>query len=390
MSPNNCYSETPEHICPAPWSSRLLAPAGRLRYASRADMEAKPDFQTLLDAVSRRVLDGGDIALDEAARLIEIEDSADTGDLLARANRVREKFKRNKVHLCSIINAKAGACSEDCKFCAQSAAHDTEVPRYSLVDPEAVLKAAAEARANRAQALSIVTAWRGLKEGPILDEVCAGIEQIARSGTVRADASMGIISSQRVADRLKASGLVCYNHNLETAREHFPNICTTHTYDERVQTIRYLKNAGIRVCCGGIFGMGETRRQRVEMAFALKALDVDIVPMNFLNPIQGTPFEHMTPLRPMEILKTIAVYRLILPRKEIMVAGGREVNLRDLQPLMFLAGASATMIGNYLTTTGQDPKKDLQMIRDLGLDPDWDGHWGNGEGGARPLAAAAP
>ena len=353
-------------------------------------MEAEPDFQTLLDAVSRRVLDGGGIALAEAARLIEVENAADTGDLLARANRVREKFKGNKIHLCSIINAKAGACSEDCKFCAQSAAHDTEAPRYSLVDPEALRKAAAEARANRAQALSIVTAWRGLKEGPILDEVCAGIEQIARSGAVRADASLGIIASQRVADRLKASGLVCYNHNLETAREHFPNICTTHTYDERLQTVRYLKNAGIRVCCGGIFGMGETRRQRVEMAFALKALDVDIVPMNFLNPIQGTPFEHMTPLRPMEILKTIAVYRLILPRKEIMVAGGREVNLRDLQPLMFLAGASATMIGNYLTTTGQDPKKDLQMIRDLGLDPDWDGHWGNGEGGVRPLATAAP
>ena len=353
-------------------------------------MEAEPDFQMLLDAVSRRVLDGGDVALSEAARLIEVENPADTIDLLARANRVRETFKGNKIHLCSIINAKAGACSEDCKFCAQSAVHDTEAPRYSLVDPETLQKAAVEARANRAQALSIVTAWRGLKEGPILDEVCAGIERLARSGTVRADASLGIISSQRVADRLKAAGLVCYNHNLETARGHFPNICTTHTYDDRVQTVRYLKNAGIRVCCGGIFGMGETRRQRVEMAFELKALDVDIVPMNFLNPIPGTPFERMTPLPPMEILRTIAVYRLILPHKEIMVAGGREANLRDLQALMFLAGASATMIGNYLTTTGQDPKKDLQMIRDLGLDPDWDGHWGNGGGGVRPPAAGAP
>ena len=327
------------------------------------------------------MLAGGDIAVDEAARLIEVEDAADTTDLLARANRVRERFKGNNIHLCSIINAKAGACPEDCKFCAQSAAHNTDAPRYALVEPEALQKAAVEAKNNHAQALSIVTAWRGLKEGPILDEVCAGIEQIARSGTVRADGSLGIIPSQRVADRLKAAGLVCYNHNLETARDHFPAICTTHTFDERVQTIRYLKNAGIRVCSGGIFGMGETRRQRVEMAFELKALDVDIVPMNFLNPIPGTPFEKMTPLPPMEILRTIAVYRFILPRKEIMVAGGREANLRDVQALIFLAGASATMIGNYLTTTGQDPKKDLQMIRDLGLDPDWDGHWGRDRGG---------
>lgn len=351
-------------------------------------METQPDFQGFLDTVSRRVLDGGEIVLDEAARLIETGSAADIHDLLARANRIREKFKGNKVHLCSIINAKAGACPEDCKFCAQSAANATETPRYSFVDRDALLKAAAEARANGAQALSVVTAWRGLKEGPVLDEVCASIEQIARSGTVRADASLGIIPSQRVADRLKASGLVCYNHNLETAREHFPNICTTHTYDERVQTVRFLKNAGIRVCCGGIFGMGETRRHRIEMAFALKELDVDIVPMNFLNPIPGTPFEHMTPLTPMEILKTIAVYRFILPRKEIMVAGGREVNLRDLQPLMFLAGASATMIGNYLTTTGQDPKKDLQMIKDLGLDPHWGGHWTNAEWDARQRATS--
>jgi biotin synthase len=142
-----------------------------------------------------------------------------------------------------------------------------------------------------------------------------------------------------------------------------------------VRTIQFLKAAGIRICSGGIFGMGETRRHRVQMAFALKELGVDVVPMNFLNPIQGTPFEKLTPLAPLEILKTIAVYRFILPRKEIMVAGGREVNLRDLQPMIFVAGASATMIGNYLTTTGQDPKKDLQMIRDLGLDPDWGGHW---------------
>ncbi len=336
-------------------------------------MDAERDTLQFLDAVAARVISRGEIGFEESLRLIELEDRADIFDLLARANRIREKFKGNKVHLCSIVNAKAGGCPEDCKFCAQSAAYDTGSPRHVFVEPEAVIRAAAEARENHAQGLGIVAAWRGLKEGPMLDEVCRAIEKLARSGAARADASLGIIESQRVADRLKAAGLVVYNHNLETAEEHFPNICTTHTYADRVRTIQFLKNAGIRICSGGIFGMGETRRHRIQMAFALKELDVDVVPMNFLNPIKGTPFEKTTPLPPLEILKTIAVYRFILPRKEIMVAGGREVNLRDLQPLMFVAGASATMIGNYLTTTGQDPQKDLQMLRDLGLDPDWTG-----------------
>ncbi len=351
-------------------------------------MQHEPDFRGFLGALTARVLDGGDVSLDEAIRLSETESNADIHDLLAAANRVREKFKGNKVHLCSIVNAKAGACPEDCKFCAQSAACDTDSPRHAFVEPEEVIKAAGEAHANHARGFGIVAAWRGLKEGLLLDEVCRAIEALARSGTARADASLGLIETQRVADRLKTAGLVVYNHNLETAEEYFPNICTTHTCADRVRTIQFLKTAGIRVCSGGIFGMGETRRHRVQMAFALKELDVDVVPMNFLNPIQGTPFEKLTPLAPLEILKTIAVYRFILPRKEIMVAGGREVNLRDLQPMIFVAGASATMIGNYLTTTGQLPQKDLQMIRDLGLDPDWGGHWDD-DNRERPRACEA-
>lgn len=320
--------------------------------------------------LGQRVLKGGDIDIDEAAQLIELPES-DVFELMTWSNKIRMQFKGNKVHLCSIVNAKSGGCPEDCGFCAQSARFNTDVQRYGFLGKDEVLGAAEDAKKNGAQALGIVAAWKGLKEGPLLDEVCQRIEELSQQGKVRADGSLGTIPSLAVAQRLRKAGLRCYNHNLETAEEFFPNICTTHTYEERVQTIHYLKQAGIRICSGGIFNMGETRKHRVQMAFALRDLDVDVVPMNFLNPIAGTALEGREVMPPLECLKTIATYRFILPQKEIMVAGGREVNLRSLQPMIFLAGASATMVGNYLTTCGQEPEKDLQMLRDLGLDWEW-------------------
>jgi len=342
-----------------------------------------------------KVLAGVGIGPEDALFLIRLTGSPDIFDLMSWGSRVREHFRGRQVHLCSIVNVKAGGCSEDCKFCAQSSFYQTPSPRHNFLDWEPVERAATEAKEHKAQALGLVAAWWGLKEGPVLDEVCDRIRRLSESGTVRADASLGIIPKQEIADRLKQAGLHAYNHNLETAEDFFPEICTTHTFQDRINTIGYLKQAGIKVCSGGIFGMGETHEHRVKMAFKLKELDVDIVPMNFLNPISGTPFEVKEPLQPLEILKTIAVYRLVLPSKEIMVAGGREVNLRDLQPLMFVAGASATMLGNYLTTNGADPKRDLQMIRDLGLDPEWDGHDGAvasslaGDESAKPAKAHA-
>lgn len=319
-----------------------------------------------------RVLDGGEITPPEAMDLFNLESSGDIFDLLAWANRIREKFKGNRVHLCSIVNAKAGGCSENCKFCAQSAFWQTSAPLYGFVDPEPVRQAAEEAHRNGVTALGLVAAWKGLSEGPMLDEVCERIAELKRLGTVRPDASLGIIKNPRVAERLREAGLECYNHNLETSRRFFPNICTTHTYEDRLETIRHLKRAGIRICSGGIIGMGETREDRCELAFALKAVGADFVPINILNPIQGTPLETQPPLPVLEILKTIACFRFILPRQEIMIAGGRTVNLRDAQSLIFMAGASALMVGNYLTTLNQPVEKDLQMIRDLGLDPRWD------------------
>ena len=327
-----------------------------------------------ISGLTRRVLGGGEITRGEAAGLFRLESSSDIFDLMAGANRLREHFKGNKIHLCSIVNAKAGACSENCSFCAQSSFHQTDSPRYGFVDPEPVRQAAEEAGRNRVTAVGLVAAWRGLKEGPMLDEVCDRIRDLAQSGQTRPDASLGIIESQAVADRLKAAGLECYGHNLESSRRFFPKHCTTHTYQHRLNTIRFLKNAGLKICSGGIIGMGETREDRCELAFALKEAGANVVPINILNPIKGTPFEQNPPLPPLEILKTIACFRFILPRQEIMIAGGRTVNLRDLQSLIFAAGASALMVGNYLTTLNQPVEKDLQMLQDLGLDPNWDKH----------------
>ena len=325
-------------------------------------------------ALGRRVLEGGHLTRAEGLWLFGLKSSADIIDLLSWANRVREHFKGNKIHLCSIVNVKAGGCSENCRFCSQSAAYQTASPRYNLVDAAPVLAAGDEAEANGVTALGLVAAWRGLEEGPVLDQICDRLEALKAQGKARPDASLGIIRSQAVADRLKDAGLECYNHNLESSHRFFPEVCTTHSYEERVATIHHLKQAGIKICSGGILGMGETQEDRCDLAFALRELGVHIVPINILNPIEGTPFAGREPLAPLEVLKSIACFRLILPKQEIMIAGGRTVNLRDMQSLVFAAGASALMVGNYLTTLNQPVEKDLQMLKDLGLDPNWDKH----------------
>src|SRR5262245_5997610 len=332
------------------------------------------DAHSRIEELGRRVLAGGDLTREEGRWLFHLEKQTDILDLLSWANRIREHFKGNKIHLCSILNVKAGGCSENCGFCAQSASYQTNSPRYGLIDSAPVAAAADEASTHNVTALGLVAAWRGLDEGPALDEICQRLEELKQSGKARPDASLGIIRNQKVADRLKASGLECYNHNLESSQRFFPQVCTTHTYEERVQTIDHLKRAGIKICSGGILGMGETRDDRCDLAFSLKELGVHIVPINILNPIEGTPMGKRDPLPPMEILQSIACFRFILPRQEIMIAGGRTVNLRDLQSLIFMAGASALMVGNYLTTLNQPVEKDLQMLRDLGLDPEWDKH----------------
>jgi biotin synthase len=327
-----------------------------------------------IELLGQCVLDGGEISRQDALWILDLEDSADIYHLLAWANRIRERFKGNKIHLCSIVNIKAGGCSENCRFCSQSASYQTDSPRYGMVEKEAVSNASEEAARNGVTAVGLVAAWRGLEEGPALDQLCEQFETMKREGKVRPDASLGIIKKQAVADRLRAAGLECYNHNLESSERFFSQVCTTHTYEERVQTLKHLKNAGLKICSGGILGMGETRQDRCDLAFSLKEIGAHIVPLNILNPIPGTPFAAKEPLPPLEILKTIACFRFVLPKQEIMIAGGRTVNLRDLQSLIFMAGASALMVGNYLTTLNQPVEKDLQMLKDLSLDPRWDKH----------------
>ena len=327
-----------------------------------------------ISELGKRVLNGETLNRTDAMFLFGLRETADIFDLMAWANRIREHYKGNKIHLCSIVNVKAGGCSENCHFCSQSAAYSTDAPRYEFIEPEPIMEAVRESKANGVQALGLVAAWKGLSEGPVLDDVCNRIREISEDGKVRPDASLGIIKSQAVADKLKDAGLACYNHNLESSPSHFSKICDTHSYEDRVQTIEYLKKAGIKICSGGIIGMGETPEDRCELALELRRVGANVVPINILNPIEGTPLAKHKSIQPMEVLQTIACFRLLLPKQEIMIAGGRAVNLRDLQSMIFAAGASALMVGNYLTTLNQTVEKDLQMIQDLGLDPDWDKH----------------
>lgn len=309
-----------------------------------------------------------DLTFSEVLDLINTSDE-NTFDLLAQANKIRQKYKGNKIKLCAIINAKSGRCSENCIFCAQSSHYKTNIQEYPLLDTPSILDAAQNAQnAMKATCFSIVTSGRGVKKEDEIQSICNSISTLAKETKVNRCASLGSLTLEQ-ARKLKAAGLNKFHHNLETAESYFDKICTTHKFSERLQTIKNAKAAGLEVCSGGIFGLGESLEQRVELAFTIKELDVQTIPLNFLNPIPGTPaYENYKPMSPLEVLRLVAVFRFILPNKDIGVFGGREFVLRDLQPLMFIAGANVTLIGNYLTTAGQSPEKDLQMIADLGLE----------------------
>lgn len=321
-------------------------------------------FQHIIQ-YGQKVLNGGEITLAEAQELIRTSDQ-DTMLLLAMADKIRQQYNDNKVDICAIVNARSGKCPENCKFCAQSAHHNTDVAVYPFMDKEQILHHARKAKEAGAIRFSIVTSGRNTTNPNEFQEILDVLQAIRQEVGLKICCSLGLLSLDQ-AKQLKAIGVTRYHSNIETAPSHFPNICSTHSYQDKMSTIENAKKAGIRVCSGGILGLNESLDQRVEMAFELKRLGIDSVPLNILNPIKGTPFEHNASLSPLEILRAFAVFRFILPKALIRTAGGREVNLRDLQAYALSGGLNGLMVGGYLTTDGRSPLADLQMIEDLGL-----------------------
>ncbi len=320
----------------------------------------------LIEELTTKALTGGSLDRCEGEALWK-EGLTSPFLLMAKASEIRENFKGRKVNLCSIVNAKSGICPENCRFCAQSAHHSTDAPVYPLISAEAMIAAAAEARGLGAHCFGIVTSGTSIATEAEWQEIYKAVEGINKLG-IRPCGSLGMLDRER-ARKLKEAGLFRYHHNLETSRSFFPFICTTHEYQEDIDTNMAAKEAGLSTCCGGIIGLGETMEQRIELALTLQEMDVDSVPINILNAIPGTPLEGAPPLRPMEILITIALFRFILPSKDIRLCGGKEKNLRQLLPLAVMAGCNGFMTGNYLTTPGREPRHDVEMIEDLDLEP---------------------
>lgn len=304
------------------------------------------------------------VSFDSAVQAATIPETELSG-LMAYTDQLRRKHKKNSAFTCGIVNVKSGECSEDCAFCAQSGHHGTDVQTYPLMSGEQILEQAGDYAEKGATNFSLVASGFLLTQREI-DAISHTIQNVIKETGLTVCASLGTLSPE-FALCLKQSGVTNYHHNLETARSFFDQICTTHEYDDDIETIKIVQDAGMRICSGGIMGLGETWEQRIELAFTLKDLDVDSIPLNFLNPIPGTPLEKRGLLSPMEAVKCIALYRLINPEKDIAICGGREITLREYQSWIFMAGANGLMIGNYLTTAGRDIDTDMNMIKEMGL-----------------------
>lgn len=324
----------------------------------------------MINSLKDKVLSGGHITKADALQLLTFicQPSACSLqpllDLFAAANMIRETFIGDSVDLCAIINAKSGACPEDCSYCAQSSKSKADIPVYPLVRKDVVIDKAKEAKGAGVKRFCVVTSGRniGKKE---LREIASMIEDIRSIGLLPC-ATLGLLDKDELSF-LKESGLERYHHNLETSERFFPEICRTHTYSDKLKTINAAKSTGLSICSGGIFGMGETWQDRIDMAFALKELNIDSIPINFLIPVKGTSMGQRDFLHPFEALKIISLYRFILPEKEIRVCGGRMQVLGEFNSMVFMAGADSLLTGNYLTTTGRTYKDDLRLIEQYGL-----------------------
>ncbi len=317
--------------------------------------------------IAERVIEGG-AASREDGLLLADEREAGFDELLRWAGRIREHYRGRKIYFCAIANARSGACAEDCRFCAQSSRWSTSAPVTGIIGENPARAAARAGAAAGAGAFCLGASGRktgGAEFEMFLSRLRSVGEEMGASGG-RAHASLGLLS-QKQFEALKAAGVERYNHNLETSRRFFPEICTTHSFDDRLAAARAVKEAGLELCSGGIFGMGEPWAARVEMALALRELGVDCVPVNFLNPVPGTPLEGRPLLPAREALRIVALYRFLLPRAEIELCGGRELVLGEDQSRIFEAGASGLLVGNYLTTEGRPAEEDRRLVESLGL-----------------------
>jgi biotin synthase len=314
--------------------------------------------------LAEKILEGYEASFQELLGVARAGE-AELPFVMAGAHLIRQGIFGAGIHVCSIQNAKSGRCPEDCAFCAQSVHASTDAPVYGFVGREEIIRHI-KAIPSLVHRFSVVTSGRRL-EKKYVEEIALAY-QGAKDANLRLCASLGSIGREEL-EILKEAGLTRYHHNLETAPSYFPKICTTHTFEERVNTIKQAKELGLEVCSGGIFGLGESDEQVVELAQILRQLDVDSVAVNFLTPIKGTRLGDMKGPPALRCLKIISIFRFCLPRKEVIICGGREQNLKELHPLVFYAGASGIMTGNYLTTQGRTFDNDMEMLENLGLYP---------------------
>ena len=312
-----------------------------------------------------KIISGQRISQEEARNLINVSDDA-LEHLSNAANEITRKLNGDLVDVETLINAKKGNCPEDCSFCSQSAFYKSGIDTYKLLSQEIIVENARKTKEEGVKSFCLVCAWRGPSESDF-KQICNIIKQINDNVGIEVNCSLGFISEQ-MALHLKSLRVKRYNHNLEASRSFFPQICTTHTYQDRIDTARIVKQIGLELCCGGIIGMGESRMQRLEMGLDLSELDPEECPINILVPQKGTPLGFQEKISVREILRTIATYRFLMPKTILKIAGGREVYLTNDQEKVLLGGANGIITGGYLTIGGNTPKDDLQMITQLGLE----------------------
>ena len=311
-----------------------------------------------------QVLQGNPISREDATAILTSSD-AEILDVMAAAYRLRREHFGNRVQLYFLMNAKSGLCPEDCSYCSQSKTATSEIPRYNLLSEEKLLAGAKVAHERDSKTYCIVISARGPNEREIkaVEEI---IPKIKEKYDLKICACLGLLSDDQ-AERLKACGVDRVNHNLNSSREHYGEICTTHTYQDRIDTLNSVRAAGMELCSGGIVGMGEQPSDVIDMAFELQELGVHSIPVNFLNPIEGTPLEGLDQLNPRYCLRVLAMFRFVNPDREIRIAGGREMHLGSLQCLGLYA-ANSIFVGDYLTTEGQAPNEDYRMIEEMGFE----------------------